>query len=128
MFPNTNKDWMGVKPMTALLDVIIKLMQFITFWFVSFFLKLQTTESWGCLPLLWGRLPLCWTSITLCHCSAKLEREQLQRKSFLHVPSQELYEYNKVRAVRLGLLLYSERPNMYMFLTHFLRGEEGILK
>jgi len=37
VFPNTNQDWMGVKPMTALLDVI-KLMQFITILFVSFFL------------------------------------------------------------------------------------------
>jgi len=39
----------------------------------------------------------------------KLEREQLQQKSFLHIPSQELY--NKVRAVRGGALLYSERTN-----------------
>lgn len=71
-------------------------------------------------------MPLTDTFVTVV---PKLEREQLQRKSFLHVPSEELYEYNKVRAVRVGVLLYSNRPNMYMFLTtHFLRGEEVILK
>jgi len=38
VFPNMNQDWMGVKPMTALLDVMTKLMQFMTFSFVSLFL------------------------------------------------------------------------------------------
>jgi hypothetical protein len=39
----------------------------------------------------------------------KLEREQLQQKSFLHFSSEELF--NKVRAVRVGALLYSVRTH-----------------
>jgi hypothetical protein len=51
-------------------------------------------------------MPLFDTFVTVV---PKLEREQLQRKPILHIPSQELY--NKVQAARVGVLLYSERPN-----------------
>jgi len=51
-------------------------------------------------------MPLIDTFVTVV---PKLEREQLQRKSFLHIPAQELY--NKLRAVRVGALLYSESRN-----------------
>jgi hypothetical protein len=51
-------------------------------------------------------MPLIGTYVTVV---PKVEREQLQRKSFFHIPSQALH--NKVRAVRVELLLYSELTN-----------------